>query len=59
MSSFPSWWLKVGDFVVGEDTNQIGVILEVKEPGIIRIRWGTDERSDWYNMNEFAKVRLR
>lgn len=62
MSGFPPWWLKVGDFITGmnsEVTTEIGVILEVQEPGIIRVRWGTDTRTDWYNMNDYARVRLR
>lgn len=62
MSAHPSWWLKVGDFITGispEVTTEIGVILKVAEPGIIRVRWGTDARADWYNMNDYARVRLR
>ena len=62
MSGFPSWWLKVGDFITGispEVTTDIGVILEVRRPGIIRVRWGTDTRTGWYNMNDYIRVRFR
>ena len=58
MSGFPSWWLNVGDLVSHDDTSQIGVVLEVAEPGIIRVRWGTDDTSSWYNMTEFYRVKV-
>ncbi len=32
--------------------------MEVKEPGVIRIRWGTDTRTGWYDMNDFYKVKV-
>lgn len=60
MSRFPSWWLKVGDFVTGnspEVTTEIGVVLGVAEPGVVRIRWGTDTTASWYNMNDYRRVK--
>jgi hypothetical protein len=56
---FPSWWLRPGDLISCRDgTTRVGVVMEVKEPGVIRIRWGTDTRTGWYDMNDFYKVKV-
>ena len=53
-----SWALKQGDQVRGEDSRIVGVVMEVAEPGIVRVRWGTDNHSDWFSSNDLYKVNV-
>jgi hypothetical protein len=56
--SNPSWWFAPGELVSHSDTRRIGVVMAVKEPGIIQVRWGTDVHAGWYDMNDFYRVKV-
>lgn len=54
------WAFKRGDLVQFDDGGKLtGVVLEVANPGIVRIRWGTDDHSGWYSSNDICKARLK
>ena len=58
--SLPYWWPKVGDLVAVDDSSsEVGVVLEVAEPGVARVRWGTDDRSHWHSTNDLHTVKVR
>ena len=53
-----SWALKHGDLVRVDDSSVVGVVMDIAEPGIVRVRWGTDQHSGWYSSNDLYAVRV-
>jgi hypothetical protein len=53
-----SWALKHGDLVRVDDSSVVGVVMDIAEPGIVRVRWGTDQHSGWYSSNDLYKVNV-
>jgi hypothetical protein len=54
-----SWAFKRGQLVrVADGGTLIGVVLEVANPGIVRVRWGTDDYAGWYSSNDLVRVAL-
>ena len=54
-----SWAFKSGDFVRVVDGSEVGVVLEVRDPGLVRVRWGTDDYSGWYSSNDLYRVKVK
>jgi hypothetical protein len=54
-----SWAFKRGDLVRVDDSTLVGVVLEVANPGVVRVRWGTDDYAGWYSSNDLYRVKLK
>jgi hypothetical protein len=48
-----SWAFKRGDLVRVDDSTLVA------NPGIVRVRWGTDDYSGWYSSNDLYRVKLK
>ena len=53
------WAFKRGDLVRVDhpDATEVGVVLDVADPGIVRVRWGTDDYAGWHSSTDLCKVR--